>query len=106
MLVSKKEYDMNENSSKEIKKHRSWGGVPYMYMYVSLNFTNPPRPPLPSKSRRKPACLQSFVSELPVALVLYRGLVDWIHPASGSLDCSCNLLRNFHFCCSIILRQY
>ena len=32
--MSKKEYDMNEKSSKEIKKHRSLGGVPYIYIYV------------------------------------------------------------------------
>ena len=34
--MSKKEYDMNEKSSKEIKKHRSLGGGPYMYIYIYI----------------------------------------------------------------------
>ena len=37
MLVSKKEYDMNEKSSKEIKKNidlGGGGGAPYTYTYI------------------------------------------------------------------------
>ena len=35
--MSKKEYDMNEKSSKKIKKHRSLGGVvPYIYIHIYI----------------------------------------------------------------------